>query len=339
VIVLLFFSFLQSFYYTPWNAIISKTITVLNIILIVTAFMIYLKGQLHVKYYVFALMLFFIFIVLFVSMLSGTVNYNFITRYGYLFALCIEVVVFSLMLADRHNRTKNKQLQTQKELLALQNNQKKALEQEVENKTKRLCVLLSERELLLKEVFHRVKNNFHMITAFLWLESKKQGDAHCFDELINRIQSMSLIHEYLCHNESLTQIDSNKYLQELVTILTKSYKNIDISFDIDSFIINFDDIISLSVILNELISNSVKHNSHVALHLHIQCKLKEKHIIEFCLQDNGKGFENTKVKKGFGLRLIDDFVQKLPQAKATFHTQEGTLFVLEFQQRKTDEVV
>jgi two-component sensor histidine kinase len=330
-------SFFQFFYYTPWNAIVSKTITLLNITLVITALLIYLKGQLYIKYYAFALMLFFIFVVLFVSMLSGSINYNFLTRYGYIFALCFEVIVFSLMLADRHNSVKNKQLATQKKLLELQKNQKTVLEEEVAKQTNTLSCMVKERELLLKEVFHRVKNNFHMVTAFLWLESKKEGNENRFTELLNRIQSMSLIHEYLCNGDNITHIESKEYFNSLISILTKSYKNIKTTTHIDSFIISFEDIISLSVIVNELISNSVKHNPQTSLQLHIKCCLKKENIVELSFEDNAKKFDIQNIKKGFGLKLIDDFTHKLKEGHGEFYNNKGCLFVLEFKRRENDE--
>lgn len=335
LVILLFFStFMLFFSYSPWNQIINKTITILNITLIITAFMIYLKGEIYAKYYVFALMIFFIFIVMFLLMLSGDIDYSFTTRYGYLFALFLELIVFSLLLAQRHNSMKAKQIRTQKELLALQNNQKSLLEKEVKTKTKELKVLIKEKELLLKEVFHRVKNNFHMVTAFLYLESKKDQNKNRFDELINRIQSMSFIHEYLCQNKNLTHIDSKDYLESLIKILTKSHKELTIKLTIESVIIHFDDILSLSAIINELIGNSVKHNLNASPHFEILFKQKEHHIIEFIFKDNGNGFDITKIQKGFGLKLIHDFTQKLPEATYHFKNYEGCFFILEFALRE-----
>lgn len=337
LIVILFLSAVaQFFYYTPWNQIINQTIILINITLIITSFLIYFKGELHIKYYVFALVLVFIFVALFTSMLTGAIQYTFITRYGYVFAICFEVTVFSLMLAERYNIIKNKQLQTQKKLLTLQQNQKELLEKEVNDKTKELSVLLEERELLLKEVFHRVKNNFHMVTAFLWLESQKEGNKHRFDELINRIQSMSLIHEYLCQNKDLTHIDTKEYLHTLIEILTKAHKNVEIRLDIDSFVMSFGDMVSLSVILNEVISNSVKHNPNTSVILHITCKYIN-NSIELSIQDNGTGFNTETIKKGFGLKLIEDFTNKLPEAHIFFNAHHGCLFTLKFKLREHNE--
>lgn len=334
IFTLLFSTFMQLFSYYPWNEIISKTISILNITLIFTSFMIYLKGETYVKYYIFALIIFFIFIIMFLLMLSGIIEYSFTARYGYLFALCIELIIFSLLLAQRHNSIKIKQIQTQKELLTLQNNQKYMLEKEVETKTKELRVLVKERELLLKEVFHRVKNNFHMVTAFLYLESKKDKNINRFDELINRIQSMSFIHEYLCQNNNLAQIDSKEYLVSLIKILTKSHKTFKLDLDIDSIIINFDDIISLSTIINELIGNSIKHNLNSSLNFEIKFKQKNSTTVEFFYKDNGDGFDITKIKKGFGLKLLHDFTQKLLDANYRFENHKGSFFVLEFKLRR-----
>src|SRR5690606_28648261 len=153
-------------------------------------------------------------------------------------------------------------------------------------------------------------------------------------ELINRIQSMSFIHEYLCQNNNLAQIDSKEYLVSLIKILTKSHKTFKIDLDIDSIIINFDDIISLSTIINELIGNSIKHNLNFSLNFEIKFKQKNSTTVEFIYKDNGDGFDITKIKKGFGLKLLHDFTQKLLDANYRFENHKGSFFVLEFKLRR-----
>lgn len=255
--------------YTPWNQVISYSVLFMLISLIVTSVVIYVRGQNYLKYYLFAILFYFVSVIVFLLMLSGILDYSFLSRYGYVFSLCIEIVIFSLMLADRYNDIKNKQIQTQIELIKYKNSQTKLLEDEVKKQTtnllganKKLSKLIKERELLVKEVFHRVKNNFHMINAFLWFESKKEGNKDRFSELSNRIKSMSMIHEYLCNSQDLVHIDAQEYLGEMIRTLVQTYNNsnIEINTNIEQVTINFDNIMSLGTILNEVISNSIKHH-------------------------------------------------------------------------------
>lgn len=345
--LLLLFSFLLLFFYTPWNKIINNTVTILNISLIISALIVYIKGEHYVKYYLFAMMLFLISIITYVLMLSGAIEYSTLTRYGYIFSMSIEIVLFSLMLAERYNVIKNEQIKTKSQLIELQNNQNKKLEEEVikqtqniQNANNKLSTLVQERELLVKEVFHRVKNNFHMINAFLWFESKKEKNANRFTELINRIKSMSLIHDYVCNSKDLVHINAKEYLGELIKTIIRTYHDRDVSVNtkIEAITIDYDYIISIGIILNEIISNSVKHNSTTsAIILDIAC-YKEDEIIVLRVKDNGEGFDVKTQQAGFGRELIKDFCQKLPQGEFSFHRDAGTLFELKFKDIKNDEI-
>jgi len=317
---------------------INYTASLSIISLMVSALIIYAKGNYYLKYYIFAIVLYFVSIIIFTLLLGGVLEYSFFTRYSFLFALVVEIVVFSLMLADRYNDMKNKQIQIQEQLINLQNNQNRLLEEEVSKQTQnlksandKLSKLVLERELLVKEVFHRVKNNFHMINAFLWFESKKEGNENRFSELSNRIKSMSLIHEYLCNSKDLIHIDAQVYLDEIIKTIIQTYnnKNINISKNIQNINISFDNIMSLGIILNEIISNSIKHHHNkTETILEISCyKLDSKIILK--IKDNGDGFDENKA--GFGLKLIKDFTKKLPNASYSFTIQDGSIFELIFE--------
>lgn len=337
---------LMLFSYTPWNTFITHAITLMLISLIFTSIIIYRKGQHFIKYYIFALSVYFISIIIFIFLLFGMLPYNSFTRYGYLFSLCLEIIIFSLILANRYNIIKNEQIATQNELITLQNNQNKKLENEVANKTQSLqntnhtlSNLVKERELLVKEIFHRVKNNFHMINAFLWFESKKEKDKNRFSELINRIESMSLIHEYLCNSKDLAHINIHQYLDTFLKTIVKTYENEHITFSIkvDTLHIELDNLMSLGVILNEIISNSIKHHPKtMPIELAVTC-FKEDDLITLYIKDNGKGFEENESSKGLGIELIKDFSKKLLEGNFSFYQDNGTVFKLTFKDVKNNE--
>ena len=343
----LLFGIISVFIYTPWNKLITYTVSLSIVSLIVTALIIYKRGQHYLKYYIFAILLYFISIITFTLLLSGALNYSFFARYFFLFALVVEIVVFSLMLADRYNDIKNKQIQTQKQLISLQNNQNKILEEEVTKQTQslqdangKLSSLVQERELLVKEVFHRVKNNFHMISAFLWFESKKEVNPNRFSELINRIKSMSLIHEYVCNSKNLLHINAEEYLVELINTIMRTYHNMHVTVNtkIEAMHIDFDHIMSMGIILNEIISNSVKHHPATSsITLEITCLKKSDNIV-LRIKDNGRGFDAKSQQTGFGLELIKDFSKKLPQGQFNFYQDAGTVFELSFKDIKNDKI-
>lgn len=129
-----------------------------------------------------------------------------------------------------------------------------------------LSASLKEKEILLKEIHHRVKNNMQVISSLLSLQSKTIPDKHTqeiFDESRNRIKSMALIHEKLYQSKDLFRIDFNSYVRDLLDNLRISYglkeKNIETKVDIENVSFDINSAISLGLIINELASNAYKH--------------------------------------------------------------------------------
>lgn len=333
ILLLFVFAFMMvAVSYSPWNNYMNHIITIILITLIASSIKIYKKGQYFLKYYIFAISIYFTSVIIFILFLMGIIEYNYFNRYAYIYCLSLEIIVFALILSNRYNIIKNEQIKTQNELISLQINQNKLLENEVEKKTLKLTKLVKERELLVKEVFHRVKNNFHVITAFLWFESKKDDNKHRFTELINRIKSMSLIHEYLCNSKDLIDINLKEYIDELVKTIIQTYSipTLKINTNIENINLEFENIMSLGVVVNEIISNSIKHHpKEKAIILDINCYKKRDSVI-LIIVDNGLGFDENIQKTGLGLELIKDFINKLPNAKYSFYKENGTVFELSF---------
>lgn len=305
--------------YQPWNKFINNFAGLICIFLIIVSTVIFFKGHYKTKYYVFAMVVYFVFVILFTFMVNGTLQYTTLTRYGFLFATVLEVIIFSFILATRYNDIKE--------------NIQHYLELEVENRTAKLKVLIRERELLLKEVYHRVKNNFHIVSGMLWFESKKSSkNSKTYTELINRIQSMSMIHEYLYNSKNLKDIDIKVYLGKIISNISQSYPNISIASKIEKCTIEFDNAISLGIIINETFTNALKHNKdnqNLSISLNI---IKRKGIIYLTIEDNGVGFNITQQKQGLGLKLVTQFCNKLPNSYFEFIDNNGILFELQFKE-------
>lgn len=312
--------------YQPWNKFINNLAGLACILLIVVSIIIYFKGNHKSKYYIFAMILYFSFVVLFTFTVAGAFEYTNITRYGFLVASAIEVTIFSLMLANRYN--------DRKEEIQLY------LEKEVELRTNSLSIsntklssLIKERELLLKEVYHRVKNNFHMIIGMLWFENKKNNNNE-LDELINRIKSMSLVHEYLYRIDDFTNVNIYEYLNKIVNNIRMGYKDVIFDSSIDDIKIEFDSAMSLGVIINEAVTNSMKHNKDTK-DFKIEMTLKkEEDNICLILEDNGKGFDINNSNEGLGLKLIKQFSKKLPNSEFKYSFENGVKFQLLFQENQ-----
>ena len=125
---------------------------------------------------------------------------------------------------------------------------------------------LIEKEVLLKEINHRVKNNLQIISSLLSLQSRDIQDEQAlrsFQVSQDRIQAMALVHEKLYQSEDLARIDFGEYIKTLATDLGSSYglssRDIELKIDVEGILLGVDTAIPCGVIVNELVTNSLKH--------------------------------------------------------------------------------
>ncbi len=191
------------------------------------------------------------------------------------------------------------------------------MENEVLLRTNEIKTLLDDKNLLLKEVYHRVKNNFQIVISMLSLElGKHKGTERrsSFLELINRIKSMSMVHQFLYDSDKLSQIQSEDYLLKIIKEVKKVYekRTINIISNIDSYILSIDEAMVLGIIANEVLNNSIKHHNTSICNISLELK-KMNNTVHLIIKDNGIGFIYQKKNKtdGLGLKLIEQFSKKL----------------------------
>jgi two-component sensor histidine kinase len=131
---------------------------------------------------------------------------------------------------------------------------------------KQIKASLKEKEVLLREVHHRVKNNLQIISSLMSLQSryvKDQNALKMFKESKNRVRAMSLIHEQLYQSPDLNQISFGDYIQRIAEQLFRFYEaegnGVELEVDVNELFLNLDTSIPLGLIVNELVSNSLKH--------------------------------------------------------------------------------
>ncbi|MDP5168959.1 MAG: tetratricopeptide repeat protein [Bacteroidia bacterium] len=194
--------------------------------------------------------------------------------------------------------------------------------QELERKNQQIKKTLGEKEILMREIHHRVKNNLQVISSLLSLQSRNIEDPKALEvmkEGRNRVKSMALIHQNLYQDENLVGIDTVDYIEKLTKSLVSSYQvnegNIKIHIDVDQIDLDVDVIIPLGLILNELISNSLKYafpNKQEGS-LHISLKQQDDWI-NLEVADNGigmpQGFDLASTAS-LGMFLISSFSKKL----------------------------
>lgn len=205
---------------------------------------------------------------------------------------------------------------------------------------------LKEKEVLLQEVHHRVKNNMQIISSLLKLQSryiKNRKAVKMFEDSQQRIKSMALVHERLYRSDDLASIDFKDYVNALVKDLVRSYKNnygkVKLNVDVKNVSLGIDYAIPCGLIINELVSNSLKYafpkdfvnSSQNAINIKL-CS-RGKNEIELTVSDNGVGIPkaiNYKKTKSLGLHLVNLLVEDQFQGKLKLRRVKGTNFQIRF---------
>jgi PAS domain S-box-containing protein len=208
---------------------------------------------------------------------------------------------------------------------------------------------LREKEILLQEVHHRVKNNLQVISSLLDLQSQEiqaPSMLEVFRESQNRVHSMALVHEKLYQSKDFAKINFAEYIESLTNYLFKAYdlktSNITLDLDIDDVNLNIDTAIPCGLIINELISNALKHafpNNKpgvISIDLHSD---SDNHLT-LTVQDDGVGLpRNWDVKsvKSLGIQLVKILTKQL---KGTIELDKtaGSKFIIKFARISRSEV-
>ncbi len=181
--------------------------------------------------------------------------------------------------------------------------------------------LVEERTMLIKETHHRVKNNLAVINSLLFMQARASGDAKLSEALqasINRISSMSLLYEMLNTKDQIGVIRCSEYVPRLINHISQSFMlpDVKIHSDIDSCELSIDDMISCSLIINELVTNAFKYAFADKQEGEILLKMtKETESYIFIVRDNGVGLPDdfsTEDRPGsMGMRIVNALVGQL----------------------------
>ncbi|NEO59834.1 MAG: PAS domain S-box protein [Moorea sp. SIO4G2] len=198
------------------------------------------------------------------------------------------------------------------------------------------------KDILLKEIHHRVKNNLQIVSGLLYLQSRYIDDESILDILCqsrNRLQVMALIHEKLYGSKNLSQIDFQDYIQSLTKDLLGSYActnnppTIKVNF-VQTFL-NIDRAITCGLIINELVSNALKHAfpEEDGGEIIVDFKCCEDNYFELIVSDNGLGIRegiDLDNPKTLGLRLVHTLATKQLKGEVELDTSHGVMFKIKF---------
>ena len=216
---------------------------------------------------------------------------------------------------------------------------------ELTSKNEQISKALDEKNILLREIHHRVKNNLQVISSLLKLQSQyieDEGAVKAIAEGRNRVHSMALLHQNLYKEDNLTGVNMKEYFTNLIEGLFDAYNITDIRLEteIEDLTLDIDTVIPLGLVANELVSNALKHAFENADNGVLSVKLwEEGDRLIFNVKDNGSGYDENLVaegKKSFGQKLIRSLSDKL-EADIQVTTNNGTNVTLSIKDYKKVE--
>jgi PAS domain S-box-containing protein len=261
------------------------------------------------------------------------------------------IIVRTAITKDAEGRTvrthgANQDITEHKQAEELRRHFTEELEQQVRSRTQELETSLNEKVVLLREVHHRVKNNFQIIISLLSLQSRDIGDekvTRAMRESQNRIRAMAFVHETMYSSADFARIDLESYVKYLTTQLFTFFEvrpgTISLILDIKNIFIDINTAIPLGLVINELVSNSLKHAFPEGRKGCITISIvDDQKGLTLTFRDNGIGFPagfDWKTTKTFGFSLIRILIDQL-DGTLEQEPSEGTLFIIRVM-KKTDD--
>ncbi len=221
------------------------------------------------------------------------------------------------------------------------------LEIKVQERTQELLEALEDKELLLKEINHRVKNNLQLISSLLNLQIPYVGheSAELFQESQNRVRSIAMVHDKIYQSKCLNKVDFKDYTINIISTLFQTYnvnqKRVSSEINMESINLNIETCIPCGLILTELLTNSIKHafpadndgSKEYTGKITVEIfSLGDKVILK--IKDNGIGFpENIDFENAnsFGLQLVNLLVNQL-RGTIELRRENGTEFKIKFEE-------
>jgi PAS domain S-box-containing protein len=199
---------------------------------------------------------------------------------------------------------------------------------------------LKEKEMLLREIHHRVKNNMQVVSSLLSLQADKIKDEkalEAFTDSQNRVQSIALVHEILYQSENFSEIDLNDYLNNLVNQIRPIYAplntHIEVRINTHGVVLRIDQAVSVGLIATELLTNSFKYAfvENQSLIVDIETKNNEDNRVTMIVADNGPGFSDDldlRAVRTLGLNLVGGLITDQLEGNWELKQGPGTCWVI-----------
>ena len=303
-----------------------------------------IKGNKTAIYFTIAWTFYLMGMITFSLRILGLAPHNGFTKHFMHLGTFMEVILLSFALGHKYYL-----IRVDKEKLERQT--RAELELLVKKQTIELETSLEEKEILLKEIHHRVKNNLQIVISLLDLQVASVKDTQNKEILTQskaRVYSMSLIHQKLYQSDNLARVNMKSYLEELFTYIRNSYSNSDqeIHYEllIDDKEISLTKAVPLGLIVNELLTNSFKYGLQLKSVNKINMSFQfNKDVLVLTISDSGNGFKedisNQGVKKSLGLFLVKSLTRQLRAHTIRYHSKGlfVTKLTIPFKNQKSDE--
>jgi PAS domain S-box-containing protein len=201
---------------------------------------------------------------------------------------------------------------------------------------------LKEKEILMKEIHHRAKNNLTIISSLLNLQSRHINDKEAlniFKESQNRARSMALIHEKLYRSDDLRKIDFGEYMRSLTVELFNSYRasqEIELNMNITNIDLDINTAVPLALIVNEIVTNSLKYAFPDKKTGNVSVSFgKDADELKLIVEDNGIGFPidlDFRNTNSLGMQLVNSLTEQI-KGNIKLERDEGTRFIIDFKEK------
>lgn len=258
---------------------------------------------------------------------AGIIGIDLSSYYLVEISFVLEALVFSIALANRIKRLQEERNKIQTKLIEEQKDTEIKLNNLVTKKTYHLEIALEEKEVLLRELNHRVKNNMQTIISLIRLQNDEIHDSKIntlLSTIQNRISAISHLHELLYRKDAITFVNAYEYLERIVFEIQQSFAHdIEVEYDTNCTL-SAESAIYCGLVINELLTNSFKHAFDKDESGFIKIDfIRNNNEYSLIYSDNGKGYDQNIKKESLGLILIETLTKKQLKAQLDINSTKG----------------
>lgn len=250
----------------------------------------------------------------------GFITMNMLTYYGAQLGAFIELSLLSLALAYRYNLIFLRLTEREQDLKVFNKDLERTIRErttDLDTRNQELSLQVNNKNVLFRELYHRVKNNLQIITSLLTLQIRRVDDVtskEILNETTQRIRAMSLIHEKLYQSNDLSAVSMQDYTDDLLNDLKQEFrrKNLRFVVECESIDLELEVAVPMGLIINELVTNAIKYAFNPEDKdqvITVKMYTTEHYAFILEIYDNGKGVDINSIQNGFGFKLVQSLAK------------------------------